>query len=66
MPKGDINFSNGELALMIAALELAERIMPEADIDNPKILSENMAAVQALLCRLTRAASDRRFLTSSG
>ena len=45
MSVDDNRVSNDELTLMISSLDLAATILPEAELENPKLLSEKMAAV---------------------
>lgn len=60
IPSGEyFKVSNQELLLLISSLELAARVMPEAEIHDPKLFSEKMLAVDALLRRLSRIAFDR-------
>ena len=63
MPSEDIKVSNDELTLMISALELAARLLPEADVD-PKLVSAKAIAVDHLLRRLMRIALDRGLRTA--
>jgi hypothetical protein len=53
MPADDIRMSNDELMLMISSLELVATILPEVEIEDSKLLSERMAAVNRLTLRLT-------------
>jgi len=59
MPADDIRMSNDELMLMISSLELVATILPAVEAEDPKLLSEKMAAVNRLTLRLTRIAFKR-------
>lgn len=59
MPADDVRMSNEELMLMISSLELVSTIVPAADVEDSKLVSERVAAVNRLILRLNGIASKR-------
>lgn len=60
----NVEISNGELALIISALELAATIMPEAELSDKPAVSAKMADVDRLRIRLMEIANERGLQTS--